>query len=51
MFLVTTEPAPITTLSQMATGRIVAFEPIETPLPMRVGFHSDLLPREGPPLE
>ena len=32
--LVTTEPAPITVLSQILTGSMVAFDPIETLLPI-----------------
>jgi hypothetical protein len=35
IFFVTTLPAPITTLSQIDTGSIVAFEPIET----KVKYH------------
>ena len=38
MSFVTTAPAPITTLSQIETGKIVAFDPIETPLPIVVDF-------------
>ena len=36
MSCVTTEPAPTTTSSQIVTGRIVAFDPMETREPMRV---------------
>ena len=50
MFRVTTAPAPITTLSQIETGMIVAFEPIETLLPIVVGSHKFRSPRAGPPL-
>jgi hypothetical protein len=34
MSLVTTDPAPITALTQILTGNIVAFVPIETLFPM-----------------
>ena len=37
MFFVTTLPAPITTLSQILTGKIVEFDPIKTLFPTLVG--------------
>src|SRR6185312_11771328 len=48
---VITAPAPITTLLQILTGRTVAFDPIETWLPIRVSFHLFLSPPAGPPVE
>ena len=36
MFFVTTAPAPITTSSQMFTGKIVQLDPIETLDPILV---------------
>ena len=42
MSLVTTAPAPITTSSAIRTGMIVAFEPIDTRLPITVSRHSSL---------
>src|SRR6201994_3517670 len=50
MSLVTTEPAPMTTLSAMRTGMIVALEPIETRLPITVSRHSSLFLWAGAPL-
>src|SRR6185312_12907655 len=50
MSLVTTEPAPMTTSSAMRTGMIVAFDPIETRLPITVSRQSSFCPRAGPPL-
>jgi len=50
MSFVTTEPAPTTTLSQIVTGRMVALVPIETLLPMVVGFHRSFRPQAGPPI-
>ena len=51
MSRVTTAPAPITTSSQMLTGRIVAFEPIETWLPIRSSTPQlAASPRAGPPV-
>ena len=38
MSRVTTEPAPMTALSQMVTGSNVAFEPMVTWLPRMVGI-------------
>lgn len=49
MSFVTTEPAPITTWSQMLTGNTVAFVPIDTFLPIDVSLHLLLSPRAGPP--
>src|SRR4051794_9067310 len=48
--LVTTAPAPITTSSTICTGRMVAFEPMDTRLPILVSHHNSLRPRAGPPL-
>ena len=50
MSLVTTDPAPITTLSQILTGKIVALLPMETLLPITVCFHKELLPPAGRPV-
>ena len=47
MSLVTTAPAPITTSSQILTGRIVALDPIETRFPIVVERHSSLRPAPG----
>ena len=44
MSLVTTEPAPMTTSSAILTGMMVAFEPMETRLPITVSRHNVLLP-------
>ena len=48
---VTTAPAPITTSEQIDTGKIVAFDPIETWFEMIVDFHKELSPLAGPPFE
>ena len=40
MFVETTEPAPMTTLPQMDTGKMVALEPILTLFPIWVGRHN-----------
>ena len=48
---VTTAPAPMTVPLQMVTGRMVAFDPMETRLPTRVARHSSRRPCAGPPLE
>ena len=49
--LVTTAPAPITTPSQMDTGRSVALLPMETLFPTKVDFHFVRSPWAGPPSE
>lgn len=41
MSFVTTDPAPIITLSPIITGKIVEFEPILTFLPTLVFFQSN----------
>ena len=51
IFFVTTLPEPITTLSQIDTGSIVAFDPIETLFPIVVLFQRFLSPLAGPPVE
>ena len=48
MSLVTTEPVPITTLLQILTGKIVAFEPIDTLSPTTVLIQRDSSPFAGP---
>src|SRR5215475_3349249 len=48
--LVTTEPAPMTTSSAILTGMMVAFDPIDTRLPITVSRHSSFCPLAGPPI-
>ena len=50
MFFVTTDPAPITTLSVIFTGNMVELEPILTLFPIVVFDHKVLSPFAGPPL-
>src|SRR5690606_32631791 len=48
--LVTTAPAPITVPLQMLTGRMVAFDPIETRSPISVWRQRERSRLAGPPL-
>ena len=49
MSFVTTDPAPITTLSQIDTGSIVEFDPIDTFVEIFVDFHFEVSPPAGEP--
>lgn len=51
MSFVTTDPAPMTTLSHILTGRMVALDPIETLFPTCVAFQSSLFLCARLPLE